>query len=75
MPDPYPQRNPGADPVDVPAIPATVGPGEVVIWPAPIAGFERVEPEPAPDPAPESPAKPKARAAAPEGVTDDSARA
>jgi hypothetical protein len=70
MPDPYPQRNPGADPVDVPAIPATVGPGETVLWPVPIAGFERVDPEPAaPDPAPAPPAKPKARAAAaPEGT-------
>jgi hypothetical protein len=66
VPDPYPQRNPGADPVDVPAIPATVLPGEVVLWPHPIAGFERVAP--APDPAPEPPAKPKARAAAPEGT-------
>jgi hypothetical protein len=73
VPDPYPQRNPGSAPVDVPAIPATVGPGEVVSWPWSIAGFERVEP--APDPVPESPAKPKARTAAPEGVTDDSARA
>lgn len=70
MPDPYPQRNPGDVPVDVPAIPATVGPGEVVLWHVPVAGFERVEPKPtaSPDPVPEQPAKPtKARIAAPEG--------
>lgn len=39
-------------PVDVPAIPATVQPGEVVDWPDPIAGFEPVEDAPKPDEAP-----------------------
>lgn len=70
MPDtaPYLQRNPGSDPVDVPAIPATVGPGESVAWHIPIAGFEPV-PEDAPSaeraPVPDAPAKTtRARAAA-----------
>jgi hypothetical protein len=47
---PYLQRNPGPDPVDVPAIPATVGPGETTSWHIPIAGFE-----PVPDDAPATP--------------------
>jgi hypothetical protein len=42
------QRNPGPDPVDIPAIPATVAGGEVVDWHLPIAGFEPVEPDPIP---------------------------
>ncbi|MCC9307683.1 hypothetical protein LN042_11310 [Kitasatospora sp. RB6PN24] len=64
---PYPQRNPGDSPVDVPAIPATVLPGETVLWPVPIAGFEPVPDAPSPAPAaadttPTAPAKTTARA-------------
>ncbi|MQS14521.1 hypothetical protein F7Q99_20190 [Streptomyces kaniharaensis] len=66
---PYLQRNPGPDPVDVPAIPATVGAGESVAWHIPIAGFELVpddapapSPEAATDPAPDVPAKTTTRA-------------
>lgn len=61
------QRSTHDVPVDVPAIPATVEPGEVVDWPTPIAGFEPVEGEPtppAPDAATDKPA-PKKRAATP----------
>lgn len=36
------QRSLHEAPVDVPAIPATVGPGEVVDWPIPISGFEQL---------------------------------
>ena len=36
-PAPYLQRNPGPSPVDVPDIPATVLPGETVMWPLPSA--------------------------------------
>jgi hypothetical protein len=67
---PYLQRNPGPDPVDVPAIPATVGPGETTSWHIPIAGFEPVPvdteaPPQAADTAPDAPAKTtKARTAA-----------
>lgn len=39
------QRSLHEAPVDVPAIPATVGPGEVVDWPIPIAGFEELTDE------------------------------
>jgi hypothetical protein len=49
--------------VDVPAIPATVGPGDTVAWHVPIAGFELV-PDDTPAPpseaaatAPDAPAK------------------
>lgn len=42
------QRSTHDAPVDIPAIPATVGPGEAVDWPHPIAGFI-----PVPDEAPE----------------------
>lgn len=61
------QRSTHEAPVDVPAIPATVEPGEVVDWPTPIAGFEPVTDEPAPpepDAATDKPAT-KKRAAAP----------
>lgn len=40
------QRNATDHPLDVPAIPATVLPGDTVEWPVPIAGFEAV-PSPA----------------------------
>ncbi|TQF04760.1 hypothetical protein E6W39_24205 [Kitasatospora acidiphila] len=73
MLDPYPQRNPGDSPVDVPAIPANVQPGEVVLWHLPIAGFEPVTDTPSPAPAaaadtpPDAPAKTtRARAASEE---------
>ena len=56
------QRSTHEAPVDIPEIPATVGPGEVVDWPHPIAGFEPVEDEPAPD---EAPAKTTRKKAAP----------
>jgi hypothetical protein len=46
------QRSTHESPVDVPAIPATVWPGETVDWPDPIAGFEPV-PDTAPSPSPE----------------------
>ena len=67
-PVPYPQRNAHPYAVDVPAIPATVQPGEVVTWPFPNAGFEPVTDAAAPaaDPAPAAPKK-KASAAAPTG--------
>lgn len=48
----------------VPAIPATVEPGEVVDWPHPIAGFEPVEDSPQPEPEPEAPAKSSRKRAA-----------
>ncbi|WBP89537.1 hypothetical protein [Kitasatospora cathayae] len=63
---PYLQRNPGPDPVDVPAIPATVQPGEAVAWHIPIAGFEPVPADPAPAPDPK-PSKKAATAPAPSG--------
>ncbi len=40
------QRSTHHGPVDVPAIPATIQPGDIVDWPDPIAGFTPVEPEP-----------------------------
>lgn len=46
------QRSTHESPVDVPAIPATVRPGETIDWPDPIAGFESVT-DPAPPPSPE----------------------
>jgi hypothetical protein len=49
------QRSTHEAPVDIPEIPATVGPGEEVDWPTPIAGFEPVLDEPAPEP--DEPAK------------------
>lgn len=61
------QRSTHEAPVDVPAIPATVQPGETVDWPDPIAGFEPVADEPTPsatNAATDKPA-PKKRAAAP----------
>jgi hypothetical protein len=48
--------------VDVPAIPATVQPGEAVDWPDPIAGFDAVA-----DEAPAPSKSRKAAAAAPSG--------
>jgi len=53
------QRNPHPYALDVPAVPATVQPGDTVDWPDPIAGFEAVhdEPSPVPDATPEAPAR------------------
>lgn len=69
--DPYLQRNAGDSPVDVPAIPATVGPGETVAWHLPIAGFEPAPADPPPAPKttakttpPAQPAQPTAAGAA-----------
>jgi hypothetical protein len=42
------QRNPHPYALDVPAIPATVQPGDTVDHPDLIAGFEPAEPEPEP---------------------------
>lgn len=60
------QRSTHESPVDVPAIPATVWPGETVNWPDPIAGFEPV-PDTAPTPSPEPTQKKKAAPAAATG--------
>lgn len=49
------QRSTHTVPVDVPAIPATVLPGESVDWPDPIAGFEAVKDETPAEP--DTPAK------------------
>lgn len=57
------QRSTHESAVDVPAIPATVQPGETVDWPDPISGFEPV-PEDAPSPSPEPAASSKRKAAA-----------
>ena len=57
------QRSMHEAPVDIPEIPATVGPGEEVDWPHPIAGFEPVEDTPAPEPV--EPAKPARKKSAP----------
>lgn len=43
------QRNPHPYALDVPAIPATVQPGDTVDWPDPIAGFEAVPDGPVPE--------------------------
>ena len=51
------QRSTHEAPVDIPEIPATVGPGEIVDWPHPISGFE---------PVPDEPAKPARKKTAPE---------
>jgi hypothetical protein len=51
------QRSTHESAVDVPAIPATVQPGETVDWPIPISGFE-----PVPDPPKSKKAAPSARA-------------
>ncbi|MFD0405619.1 hypothetical protein [Kitasatospora sp. NPDC127116] len=45
------QRSTHDSPVDIPAIPATVQPGETIDWPIPIAGFEPVPPDPDQQPA------------------------
>jgi hypothetical protein len=58
------QRSTHESPVDVPAIPATVQPGESVDWPAPIAGFEPV-PDQAPPPSPEPVPSNRKKAASP----------
>lgn len=55
------QRSTHPGPVDVPDIPATVEPGQVVDWPHPLAGFE---PEPEAPPV-DAPVPSKKRAAAP----------
>lgn len=60
------QRSTHSSPVDVPAIPATVQPGETVDWPDPIAGFEPVPDAPSPSPEP-APVKKKAAPSAPVG--------
>jgi hypothetical protein len=44
------QRSTHDSPVDIPAIPATVQPGEIVDWPIPIAGFEPVPADQDPQP-------------------------
>lgn len=44
------QRNASDHPLDVPAISATVQPGDTVEHPIPIVGFEPVEPDPEPSP-------------------------
>ncbi|WP_055591125.1 hypothetical protein [Peterkaempfera griseoplana] len=49
-PAPYPQRNATGHEVVVPAVPATVGPDEVVQWPYHLAGFEPVQAPPEPEP-------------------------
>lgn len=67
-PVPYPQRNSTGHEVVVPAIPATVGPGEVVEWPYHLAGFEPVEAEPA---AEETPAPAPARKRAVNDSTEE----
>jgi hypothetical protein len=62
------QRSLHEAPVDVPAIPATVGPGEVVDWPIPISGFEELTAEEAevrPDP-PAAPSRTVRKKAAPD---------
>ena len=60
------QRSMHEAPVDIPEIPATVGPGEEVDWPHPIAGFEPGKDEP--EPAPAKPTRKKsAPASAPTG--------
>jgi hypothetical protein len=57
--------------VDVPAVPATVQPGDTVDWPHPIAGFEPVdEPEPTPAAEPSTPKSAK-RAAASATTTEE----
>lgn len=58
------QRSTHESPVDVPAIPATVWPGETVDWPNPIAGFEPVPdaPSPSPEPTPKKKATPASAA-------------
>jgi hypothetical protein len=66
------QRSLHEAPVDVPAIPATVGPGEVVDWPIPISGFEELaaeetEARPPADP-PAAPSKTVRKKAAPAEV-------
>lgn len=54
------QRSTHESPVDVPAIPATIQPGETVDWPHPISGFALVEPPPsAPPDEPSQPPKRK----------------
>lgn len=62
------QRSTHEAPVDVPAIPATVEPGEVVDWPDPIAGFEPVDDGPAPAPASSDSAPKSRRKSAPESA-------
>lgn len=74
-PDSYPQRNPHPYPVVVPAIPATVEPGETVTWPYPVAGLEPAAADDAPPAA--QPAVKKKQPVAPataEGVTGDAAQ-
>ena len=61
------QRNATDHPLDVPAIPATVQPGDTVDWPHPIIGFEPVAPDP--EPSPPKTARSKAAAAAGEEQT------
>lgn len=60
------QRNPHPYPLDVPAVPATVQPGEAVDWPVPISGFETVSDDLA-QPTTSSSRKKPAAASAPSG--------
>lgn len=61
------QRSTHESAVDVPAIPATVLPGETVDWPDPIAGFEPVADAPPPSPEP----TPKKKAASPATIGEE----
>ncbi|MEY9937294.1 hypothetical protein [Streptacidiphilus sp. MAP5-3] len=63
------QRNATDHPLDVPAIPATVQPGETVDWKDPIVGFEPVEAAPVPEPSPPKTARKQAAVAAGEEPT------
>lgn len=42
------QRNTTDHPLDVPAVPVTLQPGDTVDWPDPIIGCEPAEPAPSP---------------------------
>ena len=60
------QRSTHEAPVDVPDIPATIQPGEVIDWPHPIAGFEPVKAQgPADRPDLDVPKSPKKKADSP----------
>lgn len=65
------QRSAHESAVDVPAVPATVQPGETVDWPYPIAGFVPVGPPPSvlsEGPSPVSKKKPSMQRTSTEGV-------
>lgn len=63
------QRNASDHPLDVPAISATVQPGETVDHEWPIVGFEPVDPAPEPEPSPPKTARKQAAPAAGEEQT------